>query len=60
MNREIIKYIRQCNGLTQWEFAKVVNCSCSLVALIELGKRRVTKSLEKKIVAVFDLDESVS
>jgi transcriptional regulator with XRE-family HTH domain len=59
MNSEIIKFIRKCNGLTQREFAKVVNCSCSLVALVELGERRVTKSLERKILAAFDLEEDV-
>jgi transcriptional regulator with XRE-family HTH domain len=57
MNKEIIKFIRESYDMTQRDFAKIVSCSFSLIALVELGKRRVTSNLENKIKAAFDLDE---
>jgi transcriptional regulator with XRE-family HTH domain len=43
--------------MTQRDFAKLVNCSYSLIALVELGKRNVTKNLENKIAEALDLDQ---
>lgn len=57
MNKEIIKFIRESYNMTQRDFAKIVSCSFSLIALVEIGKRRVTSNLESKIKAAFDLDD---
>lgn len=57
MNKEIIKYIRESYNLTQRDFAKMVNCSFALIALVEVGKRRITFNLESKIKQAFDLDD---
>jgi len=57
MNKEIIKFLRESYNMTQRDFAKIVSCSFSLIALVELGKRRVTSNLENKIKEAFDLDE---
>lgn len=57
MNKEIIKFIRQSYNMTQRDFAKIVSCSFSLIALVEIGKRRVTSNLEDKIKVAFDLDD---
>lgn len=57
MNKEIIKFIRESYNMTQRDFAKIVSCSFSLIALVEIGKRRVTSNLENKIKVAFDLDE---
>ncbi len=57
MNKEIIKFLRESYNMTQRDFAKIVSCSFSLIALVELGKRRVTINLENKIKDAFDLDE---
>ncbi|WP_235822686.1 helix-turn-helix domain-containing protein [Cytobacillus massiliigabonensis] len=43
--------------MTQRDFAKIVSCSFSLIALVEIGKRRVTSNLESKIKTAFDLDD---
>ncbi len=57
MNKEIIKFIRESYNMTQRDFAKIVSCSFSLIALVEIGKRRVTSNLESKIKTAFDLDD---
>lgn len=57
MNKEIIKFIRESYNMTQRDFARIVSCSFSLIALVEVGKRRVTSNLENKIKTAFDLDE---
>ncbi|AND39072.1 MULTISPECIES: helix-turn-helix transcriptional regulator [Bacillaceae] len=57
MNKEIIKLIRKSYNMTQRDFARVVSCSFSLIALVEVGKRRVTADLENKIKIAFDLDD---
>jgi transcriptional regulator with XRE-family HTH domain len=57
LNKEIIKYIREKYNLTQRDFAKMVNCSFALIALVEVGKRRITFNLENKIKQAFDLDD---
>jgi transcriptional regulator with XRE-family HTH domain len=61
MEKEMIKSIRLHYNMTQRDFAKAINCSYSLIALVELGKRRVTTSLETKVKEKFGLtDEQIS
>ena len=43
--------------MTQRDFARIVSCSFSLIALVEVGKRRVTSDLENKVKVAFDLDD---
>ena len=57
MDKEMIKLIRKSYNLNQRNFAKMVNCSFSLIALVEVGKRRVTENLENKIREAFQLNE---
>ncbi|PLR95542.1 helix-turn-helix domain-containing protein [Bacillus sp. T33-2] len=57
MNKEIIKFLRKSHNLNQRDFAKLVNCSYALIALVEVGKRRVTSDLETKVKNTFDLDQ---
>ena len=57
MNKEIIKFIRKNYEMTQREFARVVNCSFALIALVEVGKRNVSKDLENKIRQSFNIDD---
>ncbi|MBP3041214.1 helix-turn-helix transcriptional regulator [Bacillaceae bacterium Marseille-Q3522] len=57
MNKEMIKFLRKSYHLTQRDFAKLVNCSFALLALVEVGKRRVSANLEKKIKETFNLDD---
>ncbi len=57
MNKEIIKFIRASYNLNQRDFAKMVNCSFALIALVEVGKRRITYNLESKIKQAFNLDD---
>jgi transcriptional regulator with XRE-family HTH domain len=57
LNKEIIKFLRESYNLNQREFAKLVNCSFALIALVEVGKRRVTSNLEEKVRAAFNLDD---
>ncbi len=57
MNKEIIKFIRKSYEMNQRDFAKIVSCSFSLIALVEVGKRSVTANLENKIKTAFDLDD---
>ncbi|MED3971709.1 helix-turn-helix transcriptional regulator [Priestia megaterium] len=57
MDKETIKLIRKSYNLNQRNFAKMVNCSFSLIALVEVGKRRVTEDLENKIKEAFQLNE---
>jgi transcriptional regulator with XRE-family HTH domain len=57
MDKETIKLIRKSYNLTQRNFAKMVNCSFSLIALVEVGKRRITEELENKIKEAFQLNE---
>ncbi|MFC4324226.1 helix-turn-helix domain-containing protein [Litchfieldia salsa] len=57
MNNEIIKSIRKKYNMTQREFAKVLNCSFALIALVEVGKRRVTENLENKVKSTFQIDD---
>lgn len=57
MDKEIIKYLRKSYEMNQRDFAKIVSRSFSLIALVEVGKRRVTSELEEKIKKAFDLDD---
>ncbi|MEI2464855.1 helix-turn-helix transcriptional regulator, partial [Niallia taxi] len=57
MNKEIIKFIRKNYEMTQRDFAKVVNCSFALIALVEVGKRNVSKELEHKVKTAFNIDD---
>ncbi|MGG2085479.1 helix-turn-helix transcriptional regulator [Priestia aryabhattai] len=57
MDKETIKLIRKSYNLNQRNFAKMVNCSFSLIVLVEVGKRRVTQDLENKIIEAFQLNE---
>ncbi|MGM0845697.1 MAG: helix-turn-helix transcriptional regulator [Bacillota bacterium] len=54
MDKETIKDIRKQYEMTQREFAQKINCSYSLIALVECGKRRITDNLTHKIQAVFN------
>ncbi|MBM7662643.1 transcriptional regulator with XRE-family HTH domain [Bacillus mesophilus] len=61
MEKEMIKSIRLHYNMTQRDFAKAINCSYSLIALVELGKRRVTTNLETKVKQKFGLtDQQIS
>ncbi|THE11099.1 XRE family transcriptional regulator [Bacillus timonensis] len=57
MNKDIVKFLRKRNNMTQRDFAKAVNCSFALIALVEVGKRRITSNLETKIKESFNLDD---
>ena len=57
MRREMIVNLRKMNNLSQRDFANIVNCSFSLIALVEVGKRRITSNLEKKIIESFNLSD---
>ncbi|WKG32549.1 helix-turn-helix domain-containing protein [Priestia aryabhattai] len=57
MDKDTIKLIRKSYNLNQRNFAERVNCSFSLIALVEVGKRRVTQDLENKVKKAFGLNE---
>ncbi|WP_257215763.1 helix-turn-helix domain-containing protein [Fredinandcohnia onubensis] len=57
INKDIVKFLRKKNNMTQRDFAKAVNCSFALIALVEVGKRRITNNLETKIKESFNLDD---
>ncbi|MDQ0268648.1 helix-turn-helix domain-containing protein [Cytobacillus purgationiresistens] len=57
MNKDVIKFLRNSYNMTQRDFARIVSCSFSLIALVEVGKRRVTSDLEHKVKTAFDLDD---
>ncbi|MEK5443877.1 MULTISPECIES: helix-turn-helix domain-containing protein [unclassified Fredinandcohnia] len=57
INKDIVKFLRKKNNMTQRDFAKAVNCSFALIALVEVGKRRITNNLETKIKDSFNLDD---
>ncbi|KLV28883.1 helix-turn-helix domain-containing protein [Priestia megaterium] len=57
MDKETIKLIRKSYNMNQRNFAEAVNCSFSLIALVEVGKRRITENLENKIKSAFHLDD---
>lgn len=53
----MIKSIRTHFNMTQRDFARAINCSYSLIALVELGKRRITEDLEQKVKTTFKLND---
>jgi DNA-binding transcriptional regulator YiaG len=57
MDKEMVKNIRKNYNMNQRSFAQAVNCSFSLIALVEVGKRRATKKLEDKIKQAFQLND---
>ncbi|MEI2358884.1 helix-turn-helix transcriptional regulator [Mesobacillus zeae] len=58
LNKDIIKFLRKSYNMNQRDFAKLLNVSFALIALVEVGKRRVTSNLESKVKDAFDLDEN--
>lgn len=57
LNKDMIRHLRKLHNMTQRDFAKAVNCSFALIALVEVGKRRITDNLEMKIKTTFNLDD---
>jgi transcriptional regulator with XRE-family HTH domain len=57
VDKDMIKNIRKSYNMTQREFAKTVQCSFALIALVEVGKRRVTDRLEAKVKEAFNLND---
>ena len=51
----LIKKIRVKSGLTQTEFARLLDVSPILIAMIETGKKDVSKSLVEKIARILDV-----
>lgn len=47
--KELIKKIRQASGLSQKDFAKVLEVSTVLITMIETGQKNVSKALIKKL-----------
>ncbi|MGG3707363.1 helix-turn-helix domain-containing protein [Heyndrickxia coagulans] len=56
LSRELVRFIRQNNRLSQREFADRIGVSNSYIALIENGIKPVTANLSKKIAKEFDID----
>lgn len=55
---ELIKRIRDEAGLTQAEFAKVVDVSPVLIAMVETGQKEVSKRLLLKLAERLDVHPS--
>lgn len=47
--------IRRAHGLTLEQMAEILNCTRSYIGSIERGEYPVTKSIERKAVAAFEL-----
>lgn len=56
LSRQLIRFIRQNNRLSQREFADRIGVSNSYIALTEAGIKPVTANLSKKIAKEFDID----
>ncbi|WP_251460094.1 helix-turn-helix domain-containing protein [Weizmannia agrestimuris] len=56
LSKELIRFIRQNNRLSQREFADRIGVSNSYIALVENGIKPVTPNLSKKITKEFDID----
>ena len=52
---ELIKLIRQEAGLTQIEFAKLMEVSPVLIAMVESEQREVSKKFIEKLASVLDV-----
>lgn len=55
MNKELFRFIRIANHLTQREFAQLLGVSHGLVAQIEAGMRRITPRVERRIFSSLKL-----
>jgi transcriptional regulator with XRE-family HTH domain len=51
----LIKKIREEAGLTQAEFAKALNVSAVLIAMVETGQKEVSKNLVLKLAETMDV-----
>ena len=56
LSKELVRFIRQNNRLSQREFADRIGVSNSYIALVENGIKPVTANLSKKIAKEFDID----
>ena len=56
LSKELIRFIRQTNRLSQREFADRIGVSNSYIALVENGIKPVTANLSEKITKEFDID----
>lgn len=56
LSRQLIRFIRQTNRLSQREFADLIGVSNSYIALVESGIKPVTANLSKKIADTFGID----
>lgn len=57
VNKDVVKFLRKRYKMSQREFAHAVNCSFSLIALIEVGKRNITMSFTDKLKSSFHLTD---
>ena len=55
---ELIKKIRETAGLTQADFAKALDVSSVLIAMVETGQKEVSKSLLLKLAEKMDVHPS--
>lgn len=56
LSRDLVRFIRQTNRLSQREFASRIGVSNSYIALVENGIKPVTANLSKKIAKEFGID----
>lgn len=56
--RELIRKIREEAGLTQAEFAKSINVSAVLIAMVETGQKEVSKNLLIKLAKKMNVHPS--
>nr|WP_017553577.1 helix-turn-helix transcriptional regulator [Heyndrickxia coagulans] len=56
LSRQLVRFIRQNNRLSQREFANRLGVSNSYIALVEAGIKPVTANLSKKIAKEFGVD----
>ncbi len=52
---ELIKRIRTEAGLTQSDFARIINVSPILIAMVESGQKEVSKTLIQKIAVALEV-----
>ena len=52
---KLIKSIRQEAGLTQLEFAKLMEVSPILIAMVESGQREASKKFIEKLASILDV-----
>lgn len=55
---ELIKKIREESGLTQTEFAKAIGVSSVLIAMIETGKKEISKNFLIKLAEKMNVHPS--